>query len=130
MTYNTDTNVRLLVFQVLNYNRKMKFTYLATILDFQAVEHLIRLNKQFQIIPWYQKHVVWHQNEVSRSVTLRAISCLINAHIAMVAIFDFIKNTQGWRLHTHMDIIMGVSNMNIQNIKTASNKPMSTLICW
>ena len=44
----------------------------------------------------------------------------------MVAIFDFIKNTQGWQFHTHMDIIMGVSNMNAQYIQTASNKPMST----
>ena len=44
----------------------------------------------------------------------------------MVAIFDFIKSTQGWQFHTHMDIIMGVSNMNAQYIKTASNKPMST----
>ena len=59
----------------------MKFTYLATILDFQAVEHRIWVNKQFQIIPWYQKHMVWHQNEVSRSVTLRDISFLINAQI-------------------------------------------------
>ena len=44
----------------------------------------------------------------------------------MVAIFDIIKNTQGWQFHTHMDIIMGVSNMNAQYIQTASNKPMST----
>ena len=85
----------------------MKFTYLATILDVQAVEHLMRVNKQFQIIPWYQKYMVWHQNEVSGSVSLRDISFSINAHIAMVAIFDFIKNTQGWQFHTHMDIIMG-----------------------
>ena len=25
----------------------------------------------------------------------------------MVAIFDFIKSTQGWQFHTHMDIIYG-----------------------
>ena len=73
----------------------MKFTYLATILDVQAVEHLIRVNKQFQIIPWYQKHMVWHHDEVSSSVSFRDKSFLINAQIAMVAIFDFIKNTQG-----------------------------------
>ena len=30
---------------------------------------------------------------------------------------------------THMDVIIGVSNMNFQNMKTASNKPMSTPIC-
>ena len=44
----------------------------------------------------------------------------------MVAIFDFIKNIQGWLFHTHMDIIMGMSNMIAQYIKTASYKPMST----
>ena len=99
-------------------------------LDFQAVEHLIRVNKQFQIIPWYQKHMVWHQNEVSRYFTLRDLSFLINAQIVMVAIYDSIKNTPGWQFHTHMDIFMRLSNMNIQNIKTASNKPMSTPTCW
>ena len=28
--------------------------------------------------------------------------------------FYFIKIAQGWQLHTHQDIIMMVSNMNIQ----------------
>ena len=48
----------------------------------------------------------------------------------MVTIFELIKIAQGLQFHTHMDIIMGVSNMNIQIKKTASNKPMSTPICW
>ena len=41
------------------------------------------------MIPWYQKHMVWYQNEVSSSIILRDISFLIKAQIVMVAILDF-----------------------------------------
>ena len=35
----------------------------------------------------------------------------------MAAIFDFIKIAQGWQLHIHLDIIMGMPDMNNQNTK-------------
>ena len=31
--------------------------------------------------------------------------------------FDFIKIAQGWQLHTHLDIIMGMPDMNNQKRK-------------
>ena len=43
--------------------------------------------------------------------------------------FDFIKIAQGWQLHTHLDIIMGIPDMNNQKRKkTVSNKTRSTLM--
>ena len=44
---------------------------------------------------------------------IQCISFVINVQIEMVAIFDFIKIAQVWQLHTLLDIIMGVSNMNM-----------------
>ena len=41
------------------------------------------------MIPWYQKHMVWHQHEVSSSIILQDISFLIKAQIVMAAILDF-----------------------------------------
>ena len=65
------------------------FTHLAIILDFEAIKHHKIVNKQFQMIHRYKKHMVWHQHEVSSSITLRDILFLIKTQITMVAILDF-----------------------------------------
>ena len=46
--------------------------------------------------------------------------------MAAILDFRFIKIAQGWQLHTHLDIIMGMPDMDNQKRKTASNKTRST----